>query len=44
VGVHGWRDPSVFGRAISHGCVRVPAAALHILAAIPLGSLDLITR
>src|SRR6516225_7069097 len=29
VGVHGWPDPSVFGRAVSHGCVRVPAPALH---------------
>ena len=44
VGVHGWPDRSVFGRAVSHGCVRVPAAALHVLAVIPLGSLVLITR
>jgi lipoprotein-anchoring transpeptidase ErfK/SrfK len=43
VGVHGWPNPSVFGRAISHGCVRVPAAALHVLSQIPLGSLVLIT-
>lgn len=43
VGVHGWPDPSVFGRAISHGCVRVPAAALRVLAQVPLGSLVLIT-
>jgi len=43
VGVHGWPDPSVFGRAVSHGCVRVPAAALHILSRVPLGSLVLIT-
>jgi lipoprotein-anchoring transpeptidase ErfK/SrfK len=43
VGVHGWPDPSVFGRAVSHGCVRVPAAALHVLSQVPLGSLVLIT-
>ena len=43
VGIHGWPDPSVFGRAVSHGCVRVPAAALHILSRVPLGSLVLIT-
>jgi lipoprotein-anchoring transpeptidase ErfK/SrfK len=43
VGVHGWPDPSVFGRAVSHGCVRVPAAALRVLSQVPLGSLVLIT-
>jgi lipoprotein-anchoring transpeptidase ErfK/SrfK len=43
VGVHGWPNPSVFGRAVSHGCVRVPTAALHVLSQIPLGSLVLIT-
>lgn len=43
VGVHGWPDPSVFGRAVSHGCVRVPAAVLHVLSVVPLGSLVLIT-
>jgi lipoprotein-anchoring transpeptidase ErfK/SrfK len=43
VGVHGWPNPSVFGRAVSHGCVRVPAAALHLLSQVPLGSLVLIT-
>lgn len=43
VGVHGWPNPSVFGRAVSHGCVRVPAAALHVLSQVPLGSLVLIS-
>jgi hypothetical protein len=38
VGLHGWRDSSVFGHAVSHGCVRVPAPALRLLARIPLGS------
>jgi len=43
VGLHGWSDPSVFGQAVSHGCVRVPATALHLLTQVPLGSLVLIT-
>jgi lipoprotein-anchoring transpeptidase ErfK/SrfK len=38
VGLHGWPDPAVFGHAVSHGCVRVPAAALRVLSRIPLGS------
>jgi lipoprotein-anchoring transpeptidase ErfK/SrfK len=44
VGLHGWPDSSVFGHAISNGCVRVPAAALRVLSGIPLGSLVLITQ
>ena len=44
VGLHGWPNPSVFGQAVSNGCVRVPAAALHLLSDIPLGTLVLITR
>jgi lipoprotein-anchoring transpeptidase ErfK/SrfK len=43
VALHGWPDPGVFGRAVSHGCVRVPSAALSLLARVPLGSLVLIT-
>jgi lipoprotein-anchoring transpeptidase ErfK/SrfK len=43
VGLHGWPDPSVFGEAVSNGCVRVPATALHLLARIPLGTLVMIT-
>ena len=38
VALHTWPDPAVFGHAVSHGCVRVPAAALHVLARVPLGS------
>jgi lipoprotein-anchoring transpeptidase ErfK/SrfK len=38
VGLHGWPNPSVFGHAVSHGCVRVPPAALRVLSRIPLGS------
>lgn len=43
VGLHGWPDPAVFGHAISHGCVRVPAAALRALSLVPLGSPVMIT-
>jgi lipoprotein-anchoring transpeptidase ErfK/SrfK len=43
VGLHGWPDPSVFGQAASHGCVRVPPAALRALSKIPLGSPVMIT-
>jgi hypothetical protein len=38
VGLHGWPDPAVFGHGVSHGCVRVPAAALRVLSRVPLGS------
>jgi lipoprotein-anchoring transpeptidase ErfK/SrfK len=38
VGLHGWPDPGVFGHAVSHGCVRVPPAALRLLSRIPLGT------
>ena len=43
VGLHGWPDPAVFGHAVSHGCVRVPAAALRVLGRVPLGSPVVIT-
>jgi hypothetical protein len=43
VGLHGWPDPAVFGRSVSHGCVRVPAAALRALSRVPLGSAVMIT-
>jgi hypothetical protein len=43
VGLHGWPDSSVFGHAVSHGCVRVPAAALRALSLVPLGSAVMIT-
>jgi lipoprotein-anchoring transpeptidase ErfK/SrfK len=44
VGLHGWPDASVFGQAASHGCVRVPPAALRALSKIPLGSPVMITN
>jgi lipoprotein-anchoring transpeptidase ErfK/SrfK len=43
VALHGWPDKTVFGHEISHGCVRVPAAALRLLSRIPLGSSVMIT-
>jgi L,D-transpeptidase catalytic domain len=43
VGLHGWPDPAVFGHAVSHGCVRVPAAALRVLSQVPMGSSVMIT-
>jgi lipoprotein-anchoring transpeptidase ErfK/SrfK len=42
VALHGWPDTSVFGHAVSHGCVRVPSAALSVLSHIPLGTVVLI--
>ena len=44
VGVHGWPNPSIFGEAVSNGCVRVPAAALRLLSRIPIGTLVMITQ
>ena len=44
VALHGWPDRRVFGRQVSHGCVRVPPRALRVLSRIPLGSLVLITK
>lgn len=38
VALHGWTDPSVFGKAISHGCVRVPDEALALLRTVPIGT------
>ena len=44
VALHGWQDTSVFGKAISHGCVRVPADALDHLSQVPLGTLVIIDQ
>jgi lipoprotein-anchoring transpeptidase ErfK/SrfK len=44
VALHGWPDSSVFGKAVTHGCVRVPPAALKKLAQVPLGTPVLITQ
>lgn len=44
VAFHGWPDKSVFGKAVTHGCVRVPPAALRALSQVPLGTEVLITK
>jgi lipoprotein-anchoring transpeptidase ErfK/SrfK len=38
VGIHGTNDPSSIGRAVSHGCVRVPDDVADVLAQVPLGT------
>jgi len=39
VGLHGWNDPSVFGKAVSHGCVRIPnSTADYLRDHIPVGT------
>lgn len=42
VALHGWPDTTVFGNAVSHGCIRVPADALQQLTQVPLGTLVLV--
>jgi L,D-transpeptidase catalytic domain len=42
VALHGWPDSTVFGQAVSHGCVRVPSDALEALSQVPLGTLVLV--
>ncbi|MFC5180590.1 L,D-transpeptidase [Actinomadura harenae] len=39
VALHGWPDASVFGKPVTHGCVRVPPDALRQLSGVPLGTL-----
>ncbi|GAA4608798.1 hypothetical protein GCM10023195_34850 [Actinoallomurus liliacearum] len=43
VAFHGWPSASVFGKAVTHGCVRVPADALKQLSEVPLGTSVLVT-
>lgn len=38
VAFHGWPQKSVFGQAVTHGCVRVPTDALRELSKVPLGT------
>ena len=38
VAFHGWPSKDVFGKAVTHGCIRVPADALTRLAKAPLGT------
>jgi hypothetical protein len=42
VALHTWSDPSVFGTAASHGCIRVPRDALDLLTQVPLGTVVLV--
>jgi lipoprotein-anchoring transpeptidase ErfK/SrfK len=44
VAFHGWPSKSVFGQAVTHGCVRVPADALKRLSQVPLGTPVFITN
>ena len=44
VTLHGWPDPSVFGTAVSHGCIRVPDDALEQLRQVPLGTLVIVDQ
>lgn len=39
VAIHTWPDASTFNTASSHGCVRVPMDALHLIGQMPLGTL-----
>ncbi|MCO6006837.1 L,D-transpeptidase [Actinoallomurus purpureus] len=43
VAFHGWPSVSVFGKAVTHGCVRVPADALKKLSEVPLGTPVVVT-
>jgi lipoprotein-anchoring transpeptidase ErfK/SrfK len=43
IAFHTWPSSEVFGHAVSHGCVRVPARALRLLARIPPGSPVIVT-
>jgi lipoprotein-anchoring transpeptidase ErfK/SrfK len=38
VGIHGTNEPGSIGKAVSHGCIRVPAEAASLLARVPLGT------
>ncbi|MGI8335869.1 L,D-transpeptidase [Actinomadura scrupuli] len=44
IALHTWPSSEVFGHAVTHGCVRVPARALRLLARIPPGSPVIVTR
>jgi lipoprotein-anchoring transpeptidase ErfK/SrfK len=39
IGIHGTDDPSAIGRAVSHGCIRLPNSAMRrLFAATPAGT------
>jgi L,D-transpeptidase catalytic domain len=37
-GIHAWYDPSVFGKNVSNGCIRLPKAAQLRLVGVPAGT------
>lgn len=38
IAMHGWQNPSAFGRAVSNGCVRVPNSQIVKIAGLPRGA------
>lgn len=38
IGIHGTDDPSSIGRAVTHGCIRVPDAIVALLPHLELGT------
>ena len=38
IGMHGTDQPASIGRSVTHGCIRLPAAAVALLAEVPLGT------
>jgi lipoprotein-anchoring transpeptidase ErfK/SrfK len=38
IGIHGTNDPASIGKAVSHGCIRVPEKIVQALKRIPLGT------
>lgn len=38
IGIHGTNESDSIGKAVSHGCIRVPTGAASLLARIPLGT------
>ena len=43
IGIHGTNDPGSIGKAVSHGCIRVPAEVAAMLERVPLGTPVVIT-
>jgi lipoprotein-anchoring transpeptidase ErfK/SrfK len=42
VALHSWPTADVYGKPVSHGCLRLPVAAMAALATVPLGTVVLI--
>jgi lipoprotein-anchoring transpeptidase ErfK/SrfK len=43
IGIHGTNEPASLGKAVSHGCVRVPDSMAARLPEVPLGTPVVIT-